>query len=79
LTASSDKSRNYRVGLGLAKNQTLHKILQQIGEVAEGVMTTKAINKISAQKNIYCPIAYEVGQMLEGKHPLKSLQDLLSN
>ncbi len=79
LTASSDKSRNYRVGLGLAKNQALIQILDDIGEVAEGVMTTKAINNISVAKNIYTPIAYEVGQMLDGKHPLKSLQDLLKN
>ncbi len=79
LTASSDKSRNYKVGLGLAKNMALDKILEDIGEVAEGVMTTKAINDICEAKNIYAPISYEVGQMLQGKHPLKSLQDMLSS
>ncbi|RLA75635.1 MAG: NAD(P)H-dependent glycerol-3-phosphate dehydrogenase [Epsilonproteobacteria bacterium] len=79
LTASSNKSRNYKVGLGLSKNIPLPQILEDIGEVAEGVMTAKAINKISIQKGLYTPIAYEVGLMLDGKPPLESLQDLLKS
>ncbi|SFZ97315.1 Glycerol-3-phosphate dehydrogenase [NAD(P)+] [hydrothermal vent metagenome] len=78
LTASSTLSRNYRVGLGLSKGKNMDEILQELGEVAEGVPTAKALHKISEDKNIYLPIAQEVYAMIEGKDPLQSVQDLLS-
>ena len=78
LTASSVLSRNYRVGLGLAKNESLNKILNDLGEVAEGVDTSYAIEKIAAGKGIYTPIVNEVAAMLRGKDVQESLRDLLS-
>jgi len=77
LTASSTLSRNYRVGLGLAKGKTLETILEELGEVAEGVKTAEAIYKLSTKHNIYTPIANEVKLVLEGKNPQDSLKDLL--
>jgi len=77
LTASSPLSRNFRVGLGLAKHKTLDMILEELGEVAEGVATSQAIYKLALQNNIYTPIANEVKYILEGKNVLKSLEDLL--
>jgi glycerol-3-phosphate dehydrogenase (NAD(P)+) len=77
LTASSTLSRNFRVGLGLSQNKSLDEILEELGEVAEGVMTSKAIDKISKKKDIYTPIAREVKMILEGKNPKQSLKDLL--
>ena len=77
LTASSTMSRNYRVGLGLAQEKSLDTILKELGEVAEGVKTSIAINKLSQEYNIYTPIANEVKQILEGKNPKDSLKDLL--
>lgn len=79
LTASSTLSRNFRVGLGLASNKTLEDILEELGEVAEGVMTSRAISKLSVENNIYTPIADEVKLILEGKNPQESLKDLLSS
>ena len=79
LTASSTLSRNYRVGLGLAKGKSMDSILEELGEVAEGVPTAKALHKIATDKNIYLPIASEVYAMIEeGKDPLESVKDLLS-
>ena len=79
LTASSTLSRNYRVGLGLSKGQSIKAILDELGEVAEGVPTAKALHKIAKDKNIYLPIAAEVYAMIEeGKDPLQSVKDLLS-
>jgi glycerol-3-phosphate dehydrogenase (NAD(P)+) len=78
LTASSTLSRNYRVGLGLAKGKNMDEILQELGEVAEGVPTAKALYKIAREKEIYLPIAQEVYAMIEeGKDPLQSVKDLL--
>ncbi len=79
LTASSTLSRNYRVGIGIAKGKSMDEILEELGEVAEGVPTAKAIYKISKEKEIYLPIAQEVYAMIEkGKDPLQSVKDLLS-
>jgi len=78
LTASSTLSRNYRVGLGLSKGKNMDEILQELGEVAEGVPTAKALHKIATKKELYLPIAEEVYAMIEeGKDPMKSVQDLL--
>lgn len=79
LTASSTLSRNYRVGLGLAKNKKLEDILTELGEVAEGVKTADAIYKLSQEYSIYTPIATEVKLILDGKNPKDSLKDLLKN
>jgi glycerol-3-phosphate dehydrogenase (NAD(P)+) len=78
LTASSQLSRNFRVGLGLAKNKQLDTILEELGEVAEGVKTSEAIYNLAQKNNIYTPIADEVKFMLNGKNPKLSLKDLLS-
>lgn len=79
LTASSTLSRNFRVGLGLSENKSLDLILEELGEVAEGVMTAQAIHKLSSENNIYTPIANEVKFILEGKNPQDSLRDLLTH
>lgn len=79
LTASSNMSRNYRVGLGLAQNKKLDEILEELGEVAEGVKTSEAIYKLSQEYNIYTPIANEVKLVLDGKNPKDSLKDLLNS
>ncbi len=78
LTASSQLSRNYRVGLGLSQGKSIEEILKELGEVAEGIPTTKALFSIAQKEHIYLPIANEVYKMLEGKNPLESVQDLLN-
>ncbi len=77
LTASSELSRNFRVGLELAKSKKIEDILDDLGEVAEGVLTTEAVLKLSDNNHIYTPIAREVEEILMGKNPKESLRDLL--
>lgn len=79
LTASSTMSRNFRVGLGLAKGKSQEEILEELGEVAEGIGTAYALHEIAKEKNLYLPIACEVYELLEGKEPHISLKDLLSS
>ena len=79
LTASSTMSRNFRVGLNLAKGKMLDDILTELGEVAEGVYTAKAIYEIAKKEDIYTPIANEVYKIIYGRKKIKeSLKDLLS-
>lgn len=78
LTASSTLSRNYRVGLGLAQGKDMETILAELGEVAEGVPTARALHMIAQEKNLYLPIAEEVYAMIEErKDPRQSVADLL--
>lgn len=79
LTASSTMSRNFRVGLGIAKGKPLQEILDELGEVAEGIGTTYALHTIAKEKNLYLPIAREVYNMLEGLDPRISLRNFLAN
>jgi len=78
LTASSQMSRNFRVGLGLAQGKTKDQIIKELGEVAEGVGTAYALYEIATSEDIYLPIAKEVYAMLEGKAPQESLKTLLA-
>lgn len=78
LTASSTLSRNYRVGLGLAKSKTLDEILKELGEVAEGVATARAITIIGSKHNIYTPIACAVVSILDGEDAMASARRLIS-
>jgi len=80
LTATSELSRNFRVGINLAKGKNINEILKELGEVAEGVHTTKAIKIIAEKFNIYTPIANEVYKIIYlRKNVYESLKDLLSN
>jgi len=79
LTASSTMSRNFRVGLGIATGKSQEEILEELGEVAEGIGTTYALHKIAKEKNLYLPIATEVYKMLEGEDPHVSLNNFLSS
>lgn len=78
LSANSKLSRNYRVGIGLAAGKKLEEILEELGEVAEGVRTTEAIVKIAEEKGIYTPIANEVFKILKQiSSPQQSLRQLM--
>lgn len=79
LTANSTLSRNFRVGLGLAQGFNIEVILQNLGEVAEGVKTAQEIYTLAEQNNIYTPIAKEVTHIIKGKNPKQSLLDLMKN
>lgn len=79
LTASSTMSRNFRVGLGIAEGKSQKEILDELGEVAEGIGTTYALHEIAKRKNLYLPIAREVYNMLEGENPKISLKNFLAS
>ncbi|MDO8454437.1 MAG: glycerol-3-phosphate dehydrogenase, partial [Sulfurimonas sp.] len=59
--------------------KTKEQIVEELGEVAEGIETAYALYKIAKEKELYLPIAREVYELLEGKNPHVSLNDLLSN
>ena len=56
-TASSPYSRNYTVGAMLAQGKKIDDILANLGSVAEGVKTSKALCELADKLNIEVPVA----------------------
>ena len=78
LTCTGNLSRNRRVGLALGEGRRLQSILDELGEVAEGVKTTKSAYHLSKRLGVELPITREVFALLyEGKPATLALQDLL--
>jgi glycerol-3-phosphate dehydrogenase (NAD(P)+) len=77
-TCSSMLSRNYRVGYGLSKGQSLEEILANLGGTAEGVNTTGVLIKIANREKIAVPITRQVYRLLHGKiTPLQAVEALM--
>lgn len=56
-TCSSPMSRNYTVGSMLAKGKKINDILAELGSVAEGVKTSKAICELAEKLGIDVPVS----------------------
>lgn len=56
-TCSSPMSRNYTVGSMLAKGKKIDDILKELGSVAEGVKTSKAICELAKKLDIEVPVS----------------------
>lgn len=68
LTCTSDLSRNYRVGFALGQGKKLDEIVQQLGQVAEGVNTLKQVKQKAAELDVYMPLVSGLYAILfEGK------------
>ena len=63
----------------LAKGDPLEKILQDLGQVAEGVRSTEHVLQLAQQLRIKMPITEEVARILRGERtPQESVNALLS-
>ncbi|MBO5948476.1 NAD(P)-dependent glycerol-3-phosphate dehydrogenase [bacterium] len=56
-TCSSPLSRNYTVGAMLAKGKKINDILSELGSVAEGVKTSKAVCELAKKYEIDVPLS----------------------
>jgi len=66
-TANSKLSRNYRVGYGIGQGRSVDEMLAELGQVAEGINTSKAVAKIAKEQGIDMPIHAAIGAVIEGK------------
>ena len=79
LTCTGDLSRNRRVGLLLAKGASLEAILKELGHVAEGVASARAVEALAAEKRVDMPITRAVCAVLfRGTPPRDAVQELLA-
>ena len=79
LTATSEKSRNFRFGSLLAQGLSVEEILPQLGGVCEGLPTTRSVHLNSAIPADSKPIVTQLHAVLyEGMSPGKAVKNLLT-
>lgn len=72
LTCCGDLSRNRRVGLGLGQGKALDTILEEMGQVAEGVKTAISARDLAEREGVEMPISIAIHAIL---HEDKSAKD----
>ncbi|MFA6903005.1 MAG: NAD(P)H-dependent glycerol-3-phosphate dehydrogenase [Gallionellaceae bacterium] len=79
LTCTGDLSRNRNVGLLLAQQHALPFILRELGHVAEGVYSVRAVHQLVQQLGIDMPICEAVYRILyEQVEAASAVEDLLN-
>lgn len=79
LTCTGDLSRNRRVGLLLAQEHDLPKILRRLGHVAEGVYTVREVHHLAKRLDVAMPICEAVYRILyENISATEMVEELLN-
>ena len=78
-TCSSPLSRNYTVGSMLGKGKKIDDILRELGSVAEGVKTSKAICELAKKLEIDVPVSNAIYEAVYTDITPKELLEKLMN
>ena len=78
-TASSPYSRNYTVGAMIAKGKKIDDILRDLGSVAEGVKTSKALCELAEKLGIDVPVSNAIYEAVYTDITPKEILDKLMN
>lgn len=79
LTCTGSLSRNRRVGLGLGEGKELSAILEDLGEVAEGVTTTQSAHALAQSTGVDMPIVAQMHAILfDDMSPKAAISQLLN-
>jgi glycerol-3-phosphate dehydrogenase (NAD(P)+) len=79
LTCTDNQSRNRRFGYALAQGADINQAQTEIGQVVEGVRTTREVSRLARQCGIDMPIVEQVNNVLQGVcTPKEAVQALLS-
>ncbi len=78
LTCTGNLSRNRRVGLALGQGKTLDEILEELGQVAEGVVTTRSARALGHKLGVELPITEQIyGILYENMAPERAMASLM--
>jgi glycerol-3-phosphate dehydrogenase (NAD(P)+) len=78
LTCTGGLSRNRRVGIGLGQGLSLEEVLESLGQVAEGVTTTRSAMGLARQYEVEMPITEQIHALLfESRSAEEVLHNLL--
>ncbi|MDD3150268.1 MAG: NAD(P)-dependent glycerol-3-phosphate dehydrogenase [Candidatus Gastranaerophilales bacterium] len=78
-TCSSPLSRNYQVGYKLGSGQSLNEILAELGSVAEGVKTSKALSELAKKLDIEAPLSNVIYEGVYSNLSREEILDRLMN
>lgn len=79
LTCTDDQSRNRRFGLALAKGLSVDDAVTSVGQVVEGVETTRQAMRAGEKTGVELPIVEQVYEVIyHGKAPTEAVNALLS-
>lgn len=67
LTATGDLSRNRKVGLALAKGESVKTAVSSLGHVAEGVLAAPALLALAQKHQVEVPLTESVCMLIDGK------------
>ena len=70
VTCTSPLSRNFRVGVALGQGKTLEQAVSDVGQIAEGVNTTKLVKERADELGIYMPLASALYATLFEQRPI---------
>ncbi|MEH6583032.1 MAG: NAD(P)H-dependent glycerol-3-phosphate dehydrogenase [Halioglobus sp.] len=76
VTCASPLSRNYRVGYALGKGQSLDEILEELGQVAEGINTLGLLHAEAERREVYMPLVNGLYAIL---YERKTVGDVIGN
>ncbi len=71
VSCTSPLSRNFRVGQALASGQDIETAVKQVGQVAEGVNTTKIVKSKADDLGIYMPLVNALYDVMYRNKPIK--------
>ena len=78
-TCAGQKSRNHFVGYELARGRALPEILAGMGQVAEGVETARAAQRLARRAGVEMPITEAVcATLFEGVTPQEAVRGLMT-
>lgn len=67
VTCSSPLSRNFRVGKALGEGKDLDLIINELGQVAEGVNTLKQVKEMADELGVHLPLASSLYEIIYNK------------
>ncbi len=77
-TGASSLSRNYRVGKALGEGRSLFDTLAELGQVAEGVPTTRALCELAARSGVEMPLCSGLHAVLfDGRSASEVIHELM--
>ncbi len=78
LTCTDNQSRNRRLGLALGQGRSKDEVVEEIGQVVEGINTCKEVFALAQRHNVDMPITEQVYRVIhEGHTPTEALHALM--
>lgn len=79
LTCTDDQSRNRRFGLHLGQGKSVAAAMENVGQLVEGLPTTREVHRLAVEMETEMPITEQVYRVLyEDRPPPDAVDDLLN-